>query len=257
MIETPLRSTLSANGTRRLKLDAVSKTAHIVTGSNGWVYGMIPAAGDAAVLLGRMPEAMAPVRVAEGPVLLAEMPYETDAAGAVRTVESALELGSHAILNGGAPAIYNDDPEAVSAAFVSCLEDSGVTYERNEHQFQFRLETGAFQQKITAEPRGSNILLRGDLARWKEVEPDSAGALAHFLLSLNRRIRLARGSVAGGRVGVEVVLPASTLRPWLLEKALGALAVAARLARRECAALLDAEIARNYLEFHKGKEKQQ
>lgn len=223
----------------------------IQASADGWVSGVAPAAGDALAMHRRQSAVLAPVRLAAGPVLLAEIPCDGDPAEAAGVVEAALEEGLRCIAAGSEPSGVEGDPEAAAARLMAALEDIGVACERNGIQFQLRIATGAFPQKIAAAPRGSIILLHGDLAKWKEIAPVSEEALVHFPLSLNRRLRLARGSLGEDRVGVEVALPASILRPRLLEIAL---AVGARLSRRECAALLDPKIARDYVEFHISKE---
>jgi len=227
-----------------------------ISTSAGWAMGVIPIRGEGFALLEKQATVMAPLRAAEGQILLADMPYDRDPGGAINAVAAALEIGQFAFLH-EATLLAESDDTRVGKKLASCLEQLGIPAERSEADFELRLETGAFQQKIAARPCGSQILLRGILARWREAEPVTRAALAHFLLSLNRRTRLARGSIAGNSAVVEAVLPVAALEPWLLQRALDASLVAARLARRECAALIDSDIARQYAQFHITKEEHQ
>jgi len=101
-----------------------------------------------------------------------------------------------------------------------------------------------------AEPMGSAVAIRTTLTRLHQPAPDSLDALTHFLLALNQRIRLARGSIAPGRAVLEVVLPAACATPALVTQAVNSLWTGTAVARRECAALLDPQIAEAYLQFH-------
>ena len=74
--------------------------------------------------------------------------------------------------------------------------------------------------------------------------------LAHFLLALNSRLRLARAALREDGIMLEVSLPASALESFLVEEAVNALATGFRLARRECVCLLDGRVAQQYRLFH-------
>jgi len=80
--------------------------------------------------------------------------------------------------------------------------------------------------------------------------------MTHFLLALNARLRLARASWTGGGVTLEVALPAAALNAFLVEEAVEALGAGFRLARRECASLLDGRVAAEYRKFHLSKGEQ-
>jgi hypothetical protein len=123
-------------------------------------------------------------------------------------------------------------------------------WSRRESGFLQQVETGSLAQKIVIEVDRGCVFFRADLARLRDPEPVSLAALVHFLLALNSRLRFARGILSPDKVALEVVIAANDLEPRLIDKAIGALATGAGMARRECAALLDAEVAQAYCRFH-------
>jgi len=79
---------------------------------------------------------------------------------------------------------------------------------------------------------------------------DALPALADFLSVVNRRLRFARAQLMSDRLLLEAVVPRSLLTPSAVDLAVEALTIGAVAIKKECAALLNGEVARRYLEFH-------
>ena len=217
----------------------------------GWIVGSLPVAGAPFDLLRQQPKLISPAKVASGPSLRAEMPVRKEIKGSCGVVRSALEHGLEVLAgkNGSAPTQTTNAEEAASA-LAEYLASSSWDWTREAESFLLRVESGVSSRKIGVEVANGHVLFQSELVTLRDPDPVSGRALAHFLLALNGRLRLARGSLFEDRVALEVVVPAAELSSWLIDKTLGSLIVGARLAKRECAALLDAEVAQTYCAFH-------
>jgi hypothetical protein len=107
---------------------------------------------------------------------------------------------------------------------------------------------GAFRALVTARPDGkiaASVDLNGRPA--DSSSPVCRAALAHFLLRINRVVRMARAAAAGETPRLETVFADAPTAPEL-NHALAALSVACRMAAREAEVLAcEVEAARAYL----------
>jgi len=186
-----------------------------------------------------------------GPALRAELPAERKDTGNGVAVRAALAHGLAVIAGGprGSASDVDDGDEARRTLTEYCTSSP---WERSQEgaQYQMRVETGLLLQKMIALIDRGCVQVRTDLVCLHDPEPISLAALVHFLLALNSRLRLARGSLLADRIVLEVVLPAWSVSTGLLDQAMSALMVGTRLAKRECAALLQPETAHAYCTFH-------
>jgi hypothetical protein len=214
-----------------------------------WLETWMPLCGDAAALLARQHCLAGLAKVAAGDYLRAEMPSGcADCADAFRTLRGELERGlDH----------FEGVPDSTAAAPLSvenlaeCLSASGAPWSPRGSGFSTPLEDGPAPAAFAiAEPRGNAFAIRANMVRLHGPQRASTEALTHFLLVFNECIRLARGSMSPDGIVLEVVLPAACVKPALVQQAVRSLWAGAAAARRECAALLDPEIAAAYLQFH-------
>lgn len=217
----------------------------------GWLIGSVPLSGSPVGLLRRQTGILSPAKVAAGITLRAEMPVKKEVQEDFGAVRSYLQYGLKVIEGGDGSLLretFNGENPAqrLTEYFLSspweCSQEGGG--------FLLKVETDFLAQKIEAKVNLSSVLMHTDLVRLRNPEPVSMNALSHFLLALNSRLRLARGSLLEDRVVLEVVIPASTLTPWLVDKAVGSLIAGFRMAKRECALLLEPGVAKVYCEFH-------
>jgi hypothetical protein len=225
--------------------------ARLTLEPDGWLVASAPVAGIAEELLRRQADILSLAKVTDGLSLRAEMPVGKKAIESFGIVRDALERGLATIAGmNGATAAEADGHEEAMRKLAEHFASGSREWSQEGASFLLQVETGLFSQKIVVEIDRGCVFLRTDLVRLREPEPVSLTALVHFLLALNSRLRLARALLLEDRVMLEVVLSAANFSPWLIDKAVGALAVGTRMAKRECAALLDAEVARIYCEFH-------
>jgi hypothetical protein len=214
-----------------------------------WLEMWMPLCGDARSLLPCQHGLAGLAKVAAGDYLRAEMPAShTDCGPAFRILRRELERGLDHFE--GVP-----EPEAASTPpfenLAECLSASGVPWSPKGSAWSTPLEDDPAPTSFAiAEALGNALAIRTTIARLHGPSRESAEALTHFLLVLNERIRLARGSMTPDRMVLEVVLPAGSVKPALVKQAVGSLWTGAAAARRECSALLDPEIAEAYLQFH-------
>jgi hypothetical protein len=220
----------------------------------GWLVASVPVSGKGEALLRQQARMLSLAKVARGGVLRAELPVGKAMGKSFVRLRAALAEGL-AVLAGTDDAIEKDatekdEDQAALALLGDYLASGAREWSREESRFLVTLETGLFAQKIVIEPCRGGLSFQADLVRLRAPEPVSLAALVHFLLALNAGLRLARALLLPDRIALEVVLRADDLSFELVNKALGALAVGSRLAKRECAALLDTNTAQSYCEFH-------
>jgi hypothetical protein len=217
----------------------------------GWLIGSLPLEGEADELLERQPGFPGPAKVVPGPLLQAEMPVRSAIEPAFVAVRSAVEYAIQVLSEERVST--GPETEATGEAIVTLTEyvEAGIwEWKREGGGFVLTMETGGGSLKVGIELAGSLAHFRSELVALRDPAPASERALAHFLLALNHRLRLARGSLLNDRAALEAAVPSAPLTPWLISKAVNSLIVGTRLAKRECAALLDAEVAQTYCAFH-------
>jgi hypothetical protein len=225
--------------------------AHLALEPDGWLAAAVPISGPAEDLLRRQAEMLSLAKVAAGLSLRAEVPVEKKIEQSFTAVRSALEQGLAAIVGKHeTAAAEGGDQEEARHWLADHFASGSREWSREGAGFTVQVETGLFPQWLRVEPGRGCVSFRADLVRLRDPEPVSLAALVHFLLALNSRLRLARGLLLQERAALEAVIPIDVLSHRLADKAIGSLAVGARLAKRECAALLNPEAARAYCEFH-------
>jgi len=223
--------------------------------NDDWLEARMPACGKTGDLLVRQADVAGLAKVAAGGYLRAELPLARRSLCQSFTV-LRMELEKSLDFFEGNPG--GPRAEGTELSLSDCLAATDLEWSAKEDKFCTRLEEDdPFTNHVaTASLAGSALLLRTTLARVRNAGPASLCALSHFLLALNGHIRLARGSLGPDKAWLEVVLPADWATAELVHHAVRSLAVGSRAARRECAALLEPEMAQMYLEFHLKGEKQ-
>ncbi len=217
----------------------------------GWLVAFVPVSGAPADLLCRQAAICGPAKVTAGPCLRAELLLEKKVDGSFVAMRSALEHGLQVITGRTrASAVEAGDRAEAEQTLTEYVSSGPREWLQEGPRFLLQVETDLFLQKIVAEVARGCIRFRSDLVRLRDPEPVSFRALVHFLLALNSRLRLARGSLLSDRVVLEVCLPTWCVNTALMDQAVDALIVGARVAKKECAALLQPEVARTYCEFH-------
>jgi hypothetical protein len=217
----------------------------------GWLAASVPLAGPPEVLLERQAHIHGPAKVAAGPCLRAEWPVSRRLAEGCAALRVALHAGL-AVLEehgGSPPEVLGPRPEAAKVLETYAAE-APWAFSRDGDAWTFRVETPHLAQRTRATLEGGHVRFGAVLARLRHAHPNSRRALAHFLLDLNARLRLARGALGGDVAALEVVLPAKDLTTWLIEKAMGAVMVGTLAARRACVALVEHAVAEAYCTFH-------
>lgn len=209
----------------------------------------MPVCGRAGELLAGQHGLAGLAKLAAGDFLRAEIPLRPAGyAAGFRTLGGELERGLdhfEGVPRGAAGTALDE------ADLAECLAASGVPWSPKGSAFSTPLEDDPAPAAFAiAEAWGDAIAIRATMVRLNRAGPESIEALTHFLLALNARIRLARGSMTPDRVILEVVLPAACAGPDLVRQAVRSLWTGAGAARRECDALLDPSIAEAYLQFH-------
>jgi hypothetical protein len=214
-----------------------------------WLVASVALNGSAEELL-RQAELPGPAKITAGPALGAEWPLGKSVAESFTALRSALETGLAALSGESDDAVEESDPQMAARWLAEHFAASAWEWAQHGTGFLLTVEAGSLAQKVVVESDGRRVHFRAELVRLCEPEAVSRAALVHFLLELNLRLRFVRARLPDGRVALESVIPADVQSRWLVDKAVGALVVGARMARRECAALLDPELARSYCEFH-------
>jgi hypothetical protein len=218
---------------------------------DGWLVASAPVPGAPVDLLCRQAAIHGPAKVTAGPSLRVELPCEKKAEERFAAMRSALAHGLQVLArNNRVTAVEASEQIAAEQTLADYCSSGPREWSQEGQQFLLRVETDFFLQKIMAVAEQGCVHFCSDLVRVRDPAPVSLRALVLFLLALNSRLRLARGSLLADRVVLEVRLPAWNANAWLLDKAVGALMVGARVAKRECAALLEPAAARTYCEFH-------
>ena len=214
-----------------------------------WLVGEATIPGDEKACLKLQAEVHAPVRLIPGPRLRAEVPFRRDREEAFDLVRWALESGFPAF---GAPGCETG-PKIVGGDgldLAAVLSESSRPWSEKDNTFAVRLDAGSLALKVSVCLDGESVVFSTRIASLPELDWPSTSALEHFLLQLQSRLRFARFHWKNDYLGLEIVLPVSRLDAWLVDKAAGALAAGAAAAKRECAALMQPDVARAYCDFH-------
>lgn len=222
---------------------------------DGWLVGSTPLDGAPDGWFARQSRILTLAKIVPGPSLLAELPMPEGSGDDVRTLKAVLREALAALADGDPTT--GVDPRATAAAdreageILTAFAASSpwlVTPPGAEVALVVETARGR-QQRITATVGAGRLRVAARLGG-RPGEAASGRAIGSFLLALNARVRLARGSVGEAGVELEVVLPSWVVNVDLLDRAIGALVVAAAMAKRECAALLDPAVAEAFSACH-------
>ncbi len=215
----------------------------------GWLVASVPTSEPPVELFRRQGELIGPIKVTADARLQAEMPCGRALGETFVVLHSALR--ESLLVLAGEEQNPADEAPTEPDALAEKLESCSFDWSREGNRFSIRLDPDPYSSSVAwAELHGGRLLLRARLVRLSEPGLASMRALGHFLLALNSRLRFARGCVRPDEVALEVVVPLAALTEDVLEKAVGALTVGTHLARKECRALLNHEVAQKYLNFH-------
>lgn len=238
-----------ADAARRMDVDG--HRVIVSFGPPGWVSAVAPLSGPPEALLARQLEIQGTAKVAAGPSLRADFPVLGSPEPGIAAALGALREGLAVLAGASAP--FARGASAHTAA-VAALEDYASScawpWRRTEGGWAFTVGSAGSSHRIVAAPQGSHVHASCPLVDLRDPGPLARRALTHFLLALNARLRLVRASLSRDRISLEVALPGHAATAWLLGKAFDALTVGARMARRECAVLLDPAVADAYCTFH-------
>ena len=217
---------------------------------------------SAIAALERQPELAAPVKLirlrAGDAALMAEIPHALSRTASEDLAFRALETAWHWLADGDAGAAAGADDAMLFERVEGVLEELHWSWERLESG-GYRIDAegveGIYRVRISVLADGGLRLSTSTTVRASAIE--AKHALLHFALESNRRLRLARLSVAtseGGRARAvwDAVLPAALPPERTLIGALEAV-VGARVATgRALGALGDPRVARSYLRLQEG-----
>lgn len=223
----------------------------------GWLAASVPLEGPPDLFLDRQSQVRGPAKVVEGLALRVDWPAPGWEPETLALLRGFLRSARHTLEGNGEPPGSGAGPGLPAAAkpLEAYAAASPWAVSREGDTWTFRVETARLTYRITAAPEGEALRFASILARAWDPGPVVRRALAHFLLHLNGRLRLARGALADGAAVLEVILPAGEAEPRMIERAIGAVLAGAMAARRACGALLDPAVAEAYCNFHLGEAK--
>lgn len=229
----------------------------LVVEPEGWLVGSTPLGGSPDRWFAQQSRIQTLAKVVDGAALQIDIAIQESLGAAFTTLKAIVRdalsclAGDDTATAGKAGAVGTADCAAVevlntyaaSSPWLASAEAGGFT---------LLVDTArGRQQRITAKVGEGRLRLTALLGNPKASGSASSHALAHFMLALNARVRLVRGSVGDAGVLLEVVLPPWVVNADLVDRAMGALIVAAAMAKRECAALLVPAVAEVYCAFHR------
>jgi hypothetical protein len=223
---------------------------------DGWLVGSTPLDGAPDGWFARQSRILTLAKIVPGPALLAELPIREAPADEVPALKAVLREAL-ATLADGDPTTAADRRATAAAdreageilAVFAASSPWPVTQAGNALALVVETARGR-QQRVSAAVLGGRLRVAARLGP-PPGEAASERAITSFLLALNERVRLARGRVSEAGVEVEVVLPSNIVNVEILDRAMGALVVAAAMASRECAALLDPAVAEVFSACHR------
>jgi hypothetical protein len=240
----------------RFELDG--RRVLLVVEPEGWLVGWTPLEGAPDRWLARQPRIQTLAKIVSAPALRVDVPILGSLDDAGRTLRAVLRDALACLADdetGTAEGQHTNTTATADRAageiLNACAASSPWLVSTDSGTVALVVETArGRQQRITANVGGGCLRLTALLGP-RPSRPAPRRAITRFLLTLNERVRLARGTVGEAGVGLEVVLPSWTVNEELLDRAIGALVVAAGMAKRECVALLDPTVAEVFCAFHR------
>lgn len=247
----PLEPSFRAHGERGGTFDLEGRHVVLSLAPDGWLTAAARVGGSPEALLRRQAGILGLAKAAAGPSLRADMPAAGSLGETFTALRDALEVGLATLGDKPAPPAQTPGAQGeVKDIMDSYASSSPWEWRRRRGRWSSLVETPRGQQWIVAEVTKGCLRLASPLVRLCDPHPASRAALAHFLLALNARLRLARGALLDSGVELEAILPAQHVSSRLIDKAEGALIVGASLTERECTALLEPALGDAYRAFH-------
>jgi hypothetical protein len=186
-----------------------------------------------------------PVKIVAGPRLIAEMPLMEDATSTFVALRSVLRLALAGMALSQDESAGNGETGAeVTARLDAVLDETAFTWGRDDRRRSTKMGTNT----VVAEAIGTAGVFRANVAHL--ANGPSLDAVIHLVLAINARFRFVRGTFVSGRLVQEVALPAALLSPELVDRAVGIISDSCRRTKRACAALMNRQVAEQYLDFH-------
>ena len=135
-------------------------------------------------------------------------------------------------------------------SLAALLEESSLSWTVDGSGW--RVDAGTVS--IRVETDGERAVFSSELVRWEALAAPVRQALRAFLEELNLRWQPGCGSMHDDNVLVQVVVSAAEWSPDKIDRVVEDLLFAHRGARTQCMALLHEQVAKLYLQFHKGDE---
>jgi hypothetical protein len=213
-----------------------------------WVRLSVPLAGSERDLLERQGSLLLPVKVATGPMLIAEMPLTGGLASTFVFLRSVAQQALVLVESSrGLESSVNERVDVdLMTQLCSALEETPFTWDRNDRVVSTKVGTTTVVANVIA----TTAVFRANVVRLTAAAAPSLGALSHFLLAANARLRFVRGTFAPDGLVQEVALPIAVLTPTLVNRAVIAVSDGLLRTKRAYATLADRQAAEQYLEFH-------
>jgi hypothetical protein len=215
--------------------------------THGWLRLSTHLTGDARNLIRRQGSLLLPVKFADGPDLVAEMPLTQS----LTTTFAFLRAASHQALMRPESSPVEDslgqpvDPDITEQVY-STLEEMPCIWTRADTIASTEVGTTS----VVAHVVGTAVIFRASLVRRTPTTGLCLDALTHFLLAINARLRFARATFAPAGLVQEVALPVAVLTPAVASCAVWAVSNGLLKTKQACAALSDTRTAEEYLQFH-------
>jgi hypothetical protein len=129
------------------------------------------------------------------------------------------------------------------------LDGSGLSWSRREDNWAVTAPEGVARELLVGRTE-KGLKVDAVLVEWDEAGPGCLEALEHFRARAEKSIRGIRCRIDGTLARIEADVPADEVES-KLEEALLAVSAGCRFLAREARALLDVELARAYVAFHK------
>jgi hypothetical protein len=213
-----------------------------------WIRLSVPIAGSERDLIERQGSLLLPVKIATGPMLIAEMPLTASLASTFVFLRSVVHQALALVESSrGLESSVNETVDVdVMTQLCSTLEETPFTWDRNDKVVSTKVGTTTVVAKVIA----TTAVLRANVVRLTAAAAPSLDALTHFLLAVNASLRFVRGTFARDGLVQEVALPIAVLTPTLLNCAVIAVTDSLLRTKRAYATLADRQAAEQYLEFH-------
>ena len=212
----------------------------------GWLQLLMPLPGSGKDLVREHERLQLPIKIVPGPALVGEMPCDGDLTSAFELLRASLHRGVD-LLESERGVIHAADhagPEMLPR-LESILDQSAFTWSDASGLVSTRTGNG----KVVVTLQTESVIFRAPMAHLGQASPASLEALEHFILMMNARLRLVRGSFVAGRLVGEVVWPIAVLTPTLVDHAARSIDASLRT-KKACLALANGLVAEQYLELH-------